>query len=66
MTAPRFLDIHLLQTIPFANLNRDDLGAPKTVVYGGATRTRVSSQCWKRSTSRSAFVREGCPWATVK
>jgi CRISPR system Cascade subunit CasC len=48
MTVSRFLDIHLLQTIPFANLNRDDLGAPKTVVYGGATRTRVSSQCWKR------------------
>ncbi|WP_239404721.1 type I-E CRISPR-associated protein Cas7/Cse4/CasC [Frankia sp. Cj3] len=48
MTAARFLDIHLLQTIPYANLNRDDLGAPKTVVYGGKTRTRVSSQCWKR------------------
>ncbi len=48
MTTPRFLDIHLLQTIPYANLNRDDLGAPKTVVYGGVSRTRVSSQCWKR------------------
>ncbi len=48
MTAAKFLDIHLLQTIPYANLNRDDLGAPKTVVYGGKTRTRVSSQCWKR------------------
>lgn len=48
MTPARFLDIHLLQTIPYANLNRDDLGAPKTVVYGGKSRTRVSSQCWKR------------------
>ncbi len=48
MTDARFLDIHLLQTIPYANLNRDDLGAPKTVVYGGKSRTRVSSQCWKR------------------
>jgi CRISPR system Cascade subunit CasC len=48
MTDARFLDIHLLQTIPYANLNRDDLGAPKTLVYGGKQRTRVSSQCWKR------------------
>lgn len=49
MTTPRFLDVHALQTVPFANLNRDDLGSPKSLVYGGATRTRVSSQCWKRA-----------------
>lgn len=49
MTTPRYLDIHVLQTVPFANLNRDDLGSPKSLVYGGATRTRVSSQCWKRA-----------------
>ncbi|MFI6476301.1 type I-E CRISPR-associated protein Cas7/Cse4/CasC [Nonomuraea sp. NPDC050663] len=49
MTTPRYLDVHILQTVPFANLNRDDLGSPKSVVYGGATRTRVSSQCWKRA-----------------
>lgn len=49
MTTPRYLDVHVLQTVPFANLNRDDLGSPKSVVYGGVTRTRVSSQCWKRA-----------------
>lgn len=49
MTIPRFLDVHALQTVPFANLNRDDLGSPKSLVYGGVTRTRVSSQCWKRA-----------------
>jgi len=49
VTTPRFLDVHALQTVPFANLNRDDLGSPKSLVYGGATRTRVSSQCWKRA-----------------
>lgn len=43
-----FIDISLIQPVPLSNLNRDDLGAPKTVVYGGATRTRVSSQSWKR------------------
>ncbi|WP_206184893.1 type I-E CRISPR-associated protein Cas7/Cse4/CasC [Thermoactinospora rubra] len=49
MITPRYLDVHVLQTVPFANLNRDDLGSPKSLVYGGATRTRVSSQCWKRA-----------------
>jgi CRISPR system Cascade subunit CasC len=49
VTTPRYLDVHVLQTVPFSNLNRDDLGSPKSLVYGGATRTRVSSQCWKRA-----------------
>jgi CRISPR system Cascade subunit CasC len=44
-----FIDIHIIQTIPFSNLNRDDNGSPKTVVYGGALRARVSSQSWKRA-----------------
>ena len=51
VTAPaRFIDIHVLQSVPFANLNRDDANAIKTVQYGNALRTRVSSQCWKRAT----------------
>ncbi|WP_030267597.1 type I-E CRISPR-associated protein Cas7/Cse4/CasC [Streptomyces violens] len=50
MTAsPRFLCAHILQSVPFANLNRDDANAVKTVLYGGALRTRVSSQSWKRA-----------------
>lgn len=48
MTTPAYLDVHALQALPFSNVNRDDLGAPKTVVFGGAERTRVSSQSWKR------------------
>ncbi|MFD7506193.1 type I-E CRISPR-associated protein Cas7/Cse4/CasC [Streptomyces sp. NPDC059850] len=48
--APRFLDIHITQTLPYSNVNRDDLGSPKTVTFGGTTRTRVSSQAWKRPT----------------
>ncbi|MCD0485203.1 type I-E CRISPR-associated protein Cas7/Cse4/CasC [Streptacidiphilus sp. ASG 303] len=43
-----FLDLHALQSVPAANLNRDDLGSPKTVRYGNADRIRVSSQSWKR------------------
>ncbi|MFF3305436.1 type I-E CRISPR-associated protein Cas7/Cse4/CasC [Streptomyces sp. NPDC002908] len=52
-----FLDVHALQTVPPSNLNRDDTGAPKTAVYGGVPRARVSSQAWKRA-ARSYFSEE--------
>ncbi|MEV6379049.1 type I-E CRISPR-associated protein Cas7/Cse4/CasC [Streptomyces sp. NPDC051773] len=45
-----FLDVHALQTVPPSNLNRDDTGAPKSAIYGGVPRARVSSQAWKRVT----------------
>ncbi len=45
-----FVDVHALQTVPPSNLNRDDTGAPKSALYGGARRARVSSQAWKRAT----------------
>lgn len=43
-----YLDIHVLQTVPPSNLNRDETGSPKTATYGGVNRARVSSQAWKR------------------
>lgn len=48
-TPARFIDIHVIQSVPFANLNRDDTNSVKTVQYGNALRTRVSSQSWKRA-----------------
>lgn len=44
-----FVDVHCLQTVPPSCINRDDTGTPKTAVYGGVTRARVSSQAWKRA-----------------
>src|SRR5689334_24337476 len=44
-----FIDVYALQTVPPSNLNRDDTGSPKTAVYGGVRRARVSSQAWKRA-----------------
>lgn len=38
-----YVDIHVLQTVPPSCVNRDDTGSPKTAIYGGATRARVSS-----------------------
>ena len=49
-----YVDIHALQVIPPSCVNRDDTGSPKTAVYGGVTRARVSSQCWK-NVVRSMF-----------
>lgn len=43
------IEIHALQNHSAANLNRDDLGAPKTCYFGGVLRSRISSQCLKRS-----------------
>ncbi|MDU7193013.1 type I-E CRISPR-associated protein Cas7/Cse4/CasC [Lawsonella clevelandensis] len=43
------VDIHALHTVPPSLINRDDTGAPKTAVFGGVPRQRVSSQSWKRA-----------------
>src|SRR5690554_4941146 len=45
----RFVQLHLLTSYPPANLNRDDLGRPKTAKMGGTDRLRVSSQSLKRT-----------------
>lgn len=57
MTTRTYVDIHVLQTVPPSNLNRDDAGSPKQAVYGGVRRARVSSQAWKRAT-RTAFAEQ--------
>lgn len=45
----RFIQLHLLVSYPPSNLNRDDLGRPKTAKVGGFDRLRVSSQSLKRA-----------------
>lgn len=49
MNSRLYLDVHVLQTLPPSCVNRDDTGSPKTAVYGGVTRARVSSQSWKKA-----------------
>ena len=48
MSVSRFLQIHTLHSYPAALLNRDDSGLAKRMPFGGAVRTRISSQCLKR------------------
>ena len=44
-----FLDLHVQHTVPPSNVNRDDTGSPKSAMFGGSRRARVSSQAWKRA-----------------
>ena len=56
-----YVDIHVLQTVPPSCVNRDDTGSPKTALYGGTRRARVSSQAWKnviRKEFRTLFSEE--------
>src|SRR5713226_10422427 len=45
----QFIQLHMLTSYPPSNLNRDDLGRPKTAVMGGKMRLRISSQSLKRA-----------------
>ena len=54
----RFVQLHLLTSYPPANLNRDDLGRPKTAVMGGEPRLRISSQSLKRAWRSSSVFEE--------
>jgi CRISPR system Cascade subunit CasC len=54
------IEIHTIQNHSPANLNRDDLGAPKTCYFGGVMRSRISSQCLKRSIRTSDEFKKLC------
>ena len=53
-----FVQLHILASYPPSNLNRDDLGRPKTAVMGGTQRLRVSSQSLKRAWRESDIFKE--------
>jgi CRISPR system Cascade subunit CasC len=53
MSKRQYVDFHIIQTVPPANLNRDDQGNPKEARFGGVRRSRVSSQAWKRATRKA-------------
>lgn len=55
----KFIQLHLLTSYPPANLNRDDMGRPKTAMMGSATRLRISSQSLKRAWRTSELFKQG-------
>jgi len=54
----KFIQIHLLTSYAPANLNRDDMGRPKTAHMGGRQRLRISSQSLKRAWRTSELFEE--------
>lgn len=52
------LEIHMIKNYPPTNLNRDDTGSPKTCLFGGIQRGRISSQCLKHSWRQSKVLRD--------
>lgn len=54
----RFVQLHLLTSYPPSNLNRDDLGNPKTARLGGIERLRISSQSLKRAWRTSEIFQQ--------
>ena len=51
----QFIQLHALVSYPPSNLNRDDLGRPKTAIMGGVNRLRISSQSLKRAWRTSSL-----------
>ncbi|GIW07769.1 MAG: type I-E CRISPR-associated protein Cas7/Cse4/CasC [Dehalococcoidia bacterium] len=47
------LELHIIQNHAPANLNRDETGSPKSCLFGGVQRARISSQALKRAIRRS-------------
>jgi CRISPR system Cascade subunit CasC len=52
------IEVHIIQNHAPSNLNRDDSGSPKSAMFGGYRRARISSQCLKRCYRTSLTFRE--------
>ena len=63
--AARSLGLHFLKSYSAHNLNRDDLGRPKSMNFGGATRQRISSQASKFAIRKSAWFDGFREWALL-
>lgn len=50
----KLIELHILQSFPVSCLNRDDVGSPKSALFGGVKRARISSQCLKRACRTTA------------
>lgn len=52
------IEVHIIQNHAPSNLNRDDSGSPKSAIFGGYRRARISSQCLKRCYRTSRTFRD--------
>ena len=61
-----FINIHTLISHPSSMMNRDDSGLQKTAVFGGTTRSRISSQCLKRAIRQSELYKENVEELSIR
>lgn len=59
------LEVHVIQTFSPSRLNRGENGDPKTIVMGGVTRTRHSSQAIKKTQRDQSVTRTRIPQTLV-
>jgi len=52
------IEVHMIRNYAPSNLNRDDTGSPKSCIFGGEPRGRISSQCLKRNIRVSEIMQE--------
>ncbi|MFD9216242.1 type I-E CRISPR-associated protein Cas7/Cse4/CasC [Streptomyces sp. NPDC059544] len=57
----RYIDIHVIQSVPAANLNRGEYDEPKTLLLGNTTRGALSSQSIKRASRMEMEAELGEP-----
>lgn len=50
------IELHTLTAHAPSNLNRDDFGRPKSALFGGTERARISSQALKRAIRTSKYL----------
>lgn len=53
----KHFELHIIQSLPPSCINRDELGQPKTAVYGGVERLRISAQSWKRAIKEDSHAK---------
>ena len=61
-----FINIHTLISHPSSMMNRDDSGLQKTAIFGGTTRSRISSQCLKRAIRQSEIYKNGVEEVSIR
>tara|TARA_R110001583_G_scaffold130638_2_gene282337 strand:- start:6695 stop:7708 length:1014 start_codon:yes stop_codon:yes gene_type:complete len=61
-----FINIHALISHPSSMMNRDDSGLQKTAVFGGTTRSRISSQCLKRAIRQSDLYKDNVEELSIR
>lgn len=62
----KFIEVHCIRTLPYNNVNRGEDGSPKSCIFGGVQRGRISSQSLKRAVREGLMRRDATIFAGVR